>query len=488
VIGAYARALAAATGVAQPTATVRHVHVSRRPLVVVPLAMAGEANAPLAAMVGADRDRPTMMFVPQPRNRDLRFAFAADLADVLMHYIDSHCLAKADDRFTDAPQLLVPNPAGVRFVSLFGRSTRFRRTEGPYAVRPGVPVMGRWLSFFAERADHPGSCVLLAMTDALGLHWATGQSALEDANLATLLAWIDPPVGMSGAEAARRAEDPTEWPPAGPTTDPTFDNEVLAPALRAYDLAEPATPAQQRALTALERALRTQLERTWELMWQGVDQLRTLPAGGSVEERWAEDRQRFTAYHEHVGGGGLPQGRRDGAVAAARRLNWLEREQATYDATRAFDDPLVMATHRVAGQAFLGTVDAVDRDRRRANEKGTQVTRPLVTVRTGDPVHLSPGTKVVARERPKQTGVVEEVERRPDAVLVTLELSGGMGRSRIPPPGTVPELDEVLCYTSVLAENIPTPPLPDADSTPWTHGGPPQPYQPTDDDAREVWE
>jgi hypothetical protein len=74
-----------------------------------------------------------------------------------------------------------------------------------------------------------------------------------------------------------------------------------------------------------------------------------------------------------------------------------------------------------------------------------------------------------------------------DQLAVTLELRGGMGRARVPPPGSVPDVGDRLCYTSVLAANVPSPPLPDADQTPWTHGGPPAPYQPADDDG-EDWE
>jgi len=263
-----ARAVAVRAGRAQKITTVRHVHVHERPLVFIPLALAGEANAPLAAMVGDSPESAWLLVVPQPRNRDQRFAFAASLASIVLSYVDSfmgEVEAVAVDRgrdirsrYANAPQLLVPNPGGLNFVRLFGRSTRFRRSYGDYAVDPSVPVLGRWLTFFAERTEHPGSCALLAATNALAQHWASGQSPVEDRNLAALLGWIDPPAGMSGADAAARAEDPLTWPPAGPATDPSFDNEILGRLIDAG------------SVPALEKALATQLEPTWALMWRAV--------------------------------------------------------------------------------------------------------------------------------------------------------------------------------------------------------------------------
>ena len=61
-----ARAIAASTGAAQPVCTVRHVHISPRPLVFVPIALAGEVGAPLAAMVGDDPAAPALLVVPEP--------------------------------------------------------------------------------------------------------------------------------------------------------------------------------------------------------------------------------------------------------------------------------------------------------------------------------------------------------------------------------------------------------------------------------------
>ena len=261
---ALARVIAAERQFAQPVCTVRHVHISDRPLVVIPLALSGEACAPLAAMVGDDPREPRLLIVPEPRDRDQRFAFAAELAGVTGPYIDSY----ARDDPDDAPQLLLPNPAAVAFIRLLGRSTRFRSAEGAYAVPAAVPLLGRWLTFYTERAEVPPSSLTLVLTDVLAGHWATGQSPMEDQNLGAILGWIDPPPGMTGAQAALAAEDPVHCPPAGPATDPTFDNEVLEARMLA-----------------------------------------------------------FGSYVEHLRDGGPPQAKRDGAISAARRLANLERAQ-----------------------------------------------------------------------------------------------------------------------------------------------------------------
>jgi hypothetical protein len=486
-----ARALAVRDETAQPITTVRHTHISHRPLVFVPLTLAGEANAPLAAMVGDRPDAPRLLVVPQPRNRDQRFAFAAELGRLVMSYVDSFARHQEEvrgrRRFTDAPQLLVPNQGGVSFVRLFGRSTRLRRTYGEYAVDPVVPILGRWLTFFAERAEYPGSSLLLAMTSALGAHWATGQSAVEDANLAALLAWVDPPAGRTPSDAALDAEDPEICPPAGPVTDPTFDAARLAPAIDRYARTDGNPAARQHALAALREALASQLEPTWRLMWQGADLLGRLAPGASVVARWAEDRDAYTNYVTYLAGDNpLPQARRDNAVAAARRLSRLERAQAVYDAQRALDDPLVMAEYRLAGEAFAGTVVASEPDRVDATGARRKL-RPHVTVRTEDPLRLSVGTEVQSPARPAQKAQILAVTPVGGGLEVLLELTGGMGRSLTPAPGSVPTAEEQITYSTVSDAFQPAGQFPDVGDTPWTHGGPPASPMPTEDDAVEAW-
>ncbi|MBX7268758.1 hypothetical protein KIF24_23895 [Micromonospora sp. Llam7] len=480
---ALAAAQAVAAGTAQPVATVRHLHLSRRPLVLVPLAMAGEANAPVAAMVGAAPGEGRLLIVPQPRNRDQRFAFAAELAAIVLPYVDAHRTgteAVAVDRgrdvryrFLDAPQLLVPNAAAVTFLRLLGRSTRFRRVDGEYPVPPQVPLLGRWLTFFAERAEHSGSSALVAMTQALTLHWATGQSAVEDLHLPALLGWIAPPAGLSGADAAARAEDPAVCPPAGPATDPDFDNRLLAPAIEAYAVAGDDEAARAEAYTWLAGLLRDQLTPTWELIWRGLGLLRALPAGARVAGRWTGDRDAFTAHAEHLDNDGAPQPARDGAVAAAARLHRLERAAATYAVQRAFDDPLVMAEHRLTGEAFVGEVALADPAR--VDDSGRRpVLRPRIQLVTTEPVLVPVGATLFSPARPGQKARVIFVTPAADGKTeVVLELSGGMGRGLTASPGSVPEVGERHCYTTLSEAYVPSGAFPPAEQTPWTHGGPP---------------
>lgn len=503
VLTALARVAAAAGGRALPTKTVRHVHLSARPLVLVAAQLAGEACAPLAVLAGDDRDEPRLLVAYEPRDRTQRFAFAADLAAIVLpvieRYIDDDGTAppgtgapgtgERGEPYPDAPQLLVPNVPTAAFLRLLGRSTRFRRTEGAYAVHPSVPLLGRWLTYFSERGEVPPSAQLLPMTGVLADHWATGQSATEDANLGALLAWIDPPDGLTGQQAARAAEDSVDCPPAGPVTDPTFDNEVLDPLLQAVREAALAGDAARLRWTRAEmdRALRSQLEPTWALMWRAVDLLRGLPPAAHVEQRWLSDRWSFTSQAAWIRDGGAPQARRDSAVAAARRLSRLEREQQRLAVERAYDDPLVMAEYRMTGEAFAGDVVAAESGRLDRTGKRS-VLRPWITVNTTDEVLFEPGTALTSPARPGQQAIVKEVAASGDGrSAVVLELKGGMGRSLTPNPGSVPAVGECVTYTSLSGEFQREPDFPARENTPWTHGGPPPEYVPSDEDALEEW-
>ncbi|WP_253754150.1 hypothetical protein [Hamadaea flava] len=494
VMTSLARVLAAEQGRPQQITVYRHLPISAQPIVIVPITLAGETNAPLAVMVGQDRQRPEVIVTRQPRERSERLRFAERLASVLLLPIQS--MADDKERFDrgkgpierarQAPQIWVPNPGGVNYVRLLGRMTRFRHTDGPWAVAPSVRRLGLWLTWFGEQAEFADTSVLVSTTSALGAMWATGQSAVEDGNLAAIMAWLAPPNGLSLIDAMRRAEDPARCPPAGPATDPTFDRLFLEPTLKA--LSATTTELTRRQVFArLTTLLVEQMRPTWDLMWQAIDLLRQMPAAPGVAQRWETQRDEFTWYDNQLRTVGLPQPKRDNAVRSARRLGDMERRLAAYDAQRAYDDPLVMADFRLEGEAFSGRVVSAEPHRRVPAARGTKL-RPLVTVFTEDPIRLEDRQSVYDPSRNGQQAIIIGIDRVGDGWEVTIELQNKMGRGRTPEPGTVPQPGDDVLYSALApqfagrGQNWPAP-----DQTPWTHGGPPLTYRPATEDAVEDW-
>ncbi|WP_335977845.1 hypothetical protein [Streptomyces sp. CA2R106] len=535
VLHTLARAEAVAARRAVPAATVRHCHLADRPLVLVPLTTAGEAGAPLGAMIGTDRDTPELLVVPQPLDRELRFGFFAGLAAVLLRALEQYTdeveiepatrTREETELCADALQMVVPNSAAVEYVRLVGRSTRFLRTvedpDAPHPVPVPVPLLGRWLTHYAERSRTPGSGLLLAMTDLLTRHWATGQSAMEDQHLGALLGWIDPPPGSDGPTAAARAQTGRARdglllsPPAGPATDPVFDNRVLAPAQARYDKARGAAE-RAAAETAIRDLVASQLRPTWDDMWRGLDLLRSLPEAAHVEERWKRDRWSFTGHRDRVRAGEPPQPKRDDAITAAQKLAGRETAQARLSAQEALDDPLAMAARRLSGEAFTGTVVEVEMT---MSEGRRPMPRPVLTLTTGDLPQAEPGAKAyraLADAKSAQTAeLVELVEVREAGGgsvggsgnearagngsgssdeagcgsepgsgngsgsgsgfrwCVRVKLTGGMGSGRTPREGSVPAPGDTVTFTLFEHDPRSGPALPDAELTPWTHGGPP---------------
>ncbi|HZM74562.1 MAG TPA: hypothetical protein VFC19_02485 [Candidatus Limnocylindrales bacterium] len=494
VMTSLARVLAADSRTAQQITIYRHLHISHQPIVIVPITLAGETNAPLAVMIGSERDRPQIIVTRQPRERAERLRFAERLAGELLLPIQYMAAAtehvgrgpEPTIRATQAPQLWVPNPGGIDYIRLLGRMTRFRRTEGEWAVAPSVRKLGIWLTWFAEQAEFADSCALVAATRALSAVWATGQSDVEDGNLAALMAWLAPPVGLSIVDAVRRAEDPAVCPPAGPATDPAFDRLFLEPALK--DLATATGESARRQVFArLTAMLVEQMRPTWDMVWQAIDLLRAMPAAPTVTRRWEQQRDRFTAFDKYMGATGYPQPKRDSAVRSAQRLAEMEQRLASFDAQRAYDDPLVMADFRLAGEAFVGRVIAAEPTRRVPGAGRTKL-RPLVTTFTDDPVRLDVEHLVYDPNRNGQKGIVTRLERVGDGWEIELELQDKMGRGRNPEPGTVPQVGDEVLYTALADTFVRRGrQWPAREDTPWTHGGPPPEYVPAPEDAVEDW-
>ncbi|MFF6779028.1 hypothetical protein ACFY8W_36525 [Streptomyces sp. NPDC012637] len=414
----------------------------------------------------------------------------AALADTVIAYIDTRRQRSenlpatsgrpARKRYTDAPQILVPNPQTVEHLKTLGADLRLRRVDDETPGSRSVQRLGHWLTYLTDRAhDIPGSAALIPMTGFLGMHWITGQSPLEDNDLATLLAWIDPPRHAdSGRDAADKAADPATHRPAGPATDAAFDNDQLAPLFHAYARAR--GQDQTRIMEELNRLLTAYMRPTWELMWHAYTLLQALPEAKNTTRRWDLERTAFTEECTYLDQDGRPQPAREQAAATAARLARMEHAAITFAAERAADDPFVRAELRTTGEAFAGHVTTLEPEHTLRGPTGRGLWRPRFSLATSDPVVLDPGRALACHTHPGARYKIRTITH-PDGdtpaetngeTLVEVEITAGMGTVTRPNHAVLPEPGAVLVFT-LAPDHYRMPEFPTRDQTPWTHGGPP---------------
>ena len=240
--------------------TVRHRHLSRPAAGAHPARLAGRgrraagrdgrhrARRPHAARrAAAAQPRPAVRLRRRPR-RGSCLPTSTSFA-VPTEAVAADRSRDVRYRFTDAPQILGAEPGGVDFLRLLGpvHPVPQHRRALPGARRR-CRCSGRWLTFFADAAEQPGSSLLLrrhrgarpALGDRAEQRWRTPTSRRCSAGSTR-------PPGMTGARRRWRPRTRSLCPPAGPATDPEFDNEVLAPLIAAYERGRRRERAVERA-------------------------------------------------------------------------------------------------------------------------------------------------------------------------------------------------------------------------------------------------
>ncbi len=380
----------------------RHVHLDERPLIVVAFNLSGEAAAPIGLMwgTGSSADDADFAVSGEPRNRESRFeainAFCDDFTRHLSPYLRLETVPKRrGGGFRQvakaAPQIVVPNSATRSYLGArLGRSLRYLGLGETHEVPEPTQWAGAHLSWLAEHSNLPGQSVFVAATEALADHYATGQSALENANLASLLAWID---GLP--DDALAMLESVEDSAYGPVPNPEWEAQ-LEPLVRAYGDALRAgdKEAEQRALDEVEKAVRPKLAEAYQATHRAIEILRKIPPAPGVAERWGTDERSWTT-HAIRASKGIPRfARRHDPLRAARALQQWSAAAERLETQQAFDDPLVLARLDAEGRCITGVVEEVDRQNsevKPGNSRRSSV--PLVDVRLTGPTRLLAGER-----------------------------------------------------------------------------------------------
>ena len=442
-------------GVAQPLREQRHFYVATRPFVLAFVQMAAEPFSLWACLYGRDPDEPSWMFAVDPRDRDQQNEVFQTLAADLTSEVE-----RCDDDDLEPLQLWVSNVGAAANLARLGRVMRLRSTSDE------MRLAGSYLDLYAQAAAAPGSSLCIPATRVLGEQKVTGQSDLEDANLAAQLVWWDTGHlaglvdGLSRRaaralpvfEAARRAEKL----PMGTLTDPQVDESALAPLLEKFRDARRKRQSTDPIEQALGDCLFSQVDRIWKAIWAAHAELARLREAPGAARRWHEDAKSFQWQRQFLLGGGR---RRfiDSPTRAQQLMSRWERAQA--DAIRD-----VISSDRLAlVEAILDNAAVAGNVKSSTTVKVGRSSHPLLTIES-EPTELTPDTEVWLSENLKVKGVIEAIERRRSTDLVTVHVTEGMRNNPMPAVG---DFAAFITHAPGFGKQ---PALPR--DLPWTHQGP----------------
>ncbi|MDA8313049.1 MAG: hypothetical protein M0Z46_21025 [Actinomycetota bacterium] len=469
-------ALAHAEGRAQRRSSLRHRHLLTTPIAMVPWHLGAEPFTYAALAYGEWAPHFEAMALPgEPRDRRLLFPVTVPLAQWFNERFEAawHTAGGMDrdknEPLEDAPQIVVPNEGAVTVLRKLGRRFAYLPTEptegGPPPADPVLVRFGRHLQFLGLSAGQPGRQLVLAASTLAGDGWATEQTIAERANLAALDAWIDPPSGVHGFEAAAAVEDLN----AGPLPSPKVEERVNVLVGRFDDARRDGnTVDEAAALSELEAVYRVLSEGAWQLMWRVVErerrwqeEARFLPA------RWARDVEDYARHMDWIAGPAEGRRRTRDTIRQAMVIRRrLEADAQCLEAEEALSDPLRLIPYLLDNKAIEGTVHSYELDHRMVKPGKRQMSRaPKIVLRTTLPCVMPIGKELWWSEEPgKVWAQLVDVSDDPSGSgsLVTLLFLANMTAA-----DAIAASSNTVCFSELSTNVFLWDKVPAKD--PWTH-------------------
>lgn len=379
-------------GHAQRTSAFRHRHLVANPLVLVPWHLGAEPFTFAAVAYGTRREGFDLVLPGEPRDRRLLFPVTLELArwfNTLFEAPWSERTSEGEGQWAreiaaSAPQIWVPNDGAITVLGKLGRRLAYLPTEarpdGPPPADPVLVRFGRHLQFLAAHAGWTGQQLVISATRLAADNWLTEQTVAERANLAAIDAWIDPPLGVHGFDAARAVEDLS----VGPLPPPATEDDV-AKLIDAFNAARRAgdDASAERALLAQRHIYREHSTTAWELTWRVIEREKAWPEEPRfVSRRWRFDIEAYSAHMTWLEGpaGGRRRARQT-VRQAIRSRDQAEQAKARALAEEAVSDPIRMIPYLLDHRAVEGDVVAYDGDHSEVKPGNKRASRvPLITL------------------------------------------------------------------------------------------------------------
>jgi len=431
-------------------------------LIIAFIRMGGE-SAPWAVGFGQPGREPTILSVPEPRNRDLVAGMAAEFVPALLTHLrhpeHSRDVITGPEHTLPVRQVWLPNSTHLDMLHYLAYAYTFTKWGDP-ARALMLNKLGRATNWLFQEAHRPGQVTTMVATEVLRESFAFPAQDVRQGHLGYLLAWLR----TDGAREERmRAAEAAEQVTIATSLDPALERDTLDRAVEQWNDARRAgdTRGEARPSRTIGSALKPEVAHRWRLTEQAIRLLRSdgrrVNSGAarleaaSREEHWYRYLRIERRINDDTDGPAYvpsPETDRYAAPAAARFFTHEESEEVRYGAL-IHDDTELQADAIADGEALRGTIVRVRDD----NPHGRAQT-PVWTIESPDtgPLRLRESSRVCPVGLPQREGHIRSIEPLPNGGRrLEVEITGWKRARRVPGLGAIPAAcDDALRGTSVV--------------------------------------
>lgn len=395
-------------------------------LVVSFLRMGGESR-PWGVAWGHPGGEPSVLCVPEGRNRDLVADMCAEFAPVLLEHFRTPGYVRDDptswEDLVPLRQVWLPNPSHLDMLHHLTYAYTF--TKWGAGVRGRLNAFGRLCGWLHRESQRPGQQHAMVATDVLRQSYAFPAQDARQGHLGFLLAWLreggDRDTRNSAAMDAERIAIST-------TLAPAVEREEMETLVSKWQAArrEDNQVAMQDMEKDIASTLGRELVHRWQLTVDAIGVLRddprrtntgvqTLVTEG-LKEQWFQHTRMELKFGNDFDGPAFvasPETDRYPAAAGSRYQVHLASDELR-QSVLLHDDSEMQAEAIATGDAFRGqVVEVFD-----LGEGRKSIPVWIVEDPTGGQLRLREGSRVCVAGMPNRYGVVERIEEGTDGSRV----------------------------------------------------------------------
>jgi len=450
-----------AAGKPVPRGSTRHVHIAdNRDLLIVAFVRMGGESAPWGVASGLAGTKPTILTVPEGRNRTLVADMAAEFAPVLLRHFRhpeyDHVSPTGPEHIGALRQLWLPNGTHLDMLHFMAYAYTFTRV-GERDRAKTLNKLGRVCGWLFREGKRPGQQTVIVATAALQEAYSFPAEDVRQAHLGFLLAWLET---RGGREVRLHAAHEAERMAVATSLDPPVERADLQPAVEAWNEAKANDnpKVRSRHAGAIETTLRAELVRRFDLTQRAIEVLRKDKrrrnsgldrlVAVSNEELWFQFIRQELKIDDQQDGPAItlsPETDRYPPMAASRYFVH-EASEELYLSALVHDDEEMQVEAVAEGHALRGVITAVeDVDPGRRLE-------PIWTLEVRDdaPLRVREGSWLCVAGLPKRSARVRSIERAgPDKLEIQIEITGWKKKPKDGPRGVLAADDARLVGTEV---------------------------------------